>query len=900
MPRFEKGSQEAKDYMAKIRNASKAGDYVPPANKRLTKKQKEREAESKIKVDIPIMGETSLIVPEYFAVPRKGGYKLVNPMSQERNLSSRGGKQSLKVIRKPVGDMVLVREDGAEEPLPLLAFTKKDRTLIQNHFKLVEQFKDRKPEDVPTIGRSKPKERGRPTKLPKNIEVHKERKTKPNWSMKKKDEEEPKKEPKKEAVKPKEPEPEPENISMTMEETPSGYQRKKRQIYASDDEKKEAVRKQKRDFAQRKRDKLKAEKPPKVEGGRIAAPEFKSLIDASYDPKQTQVGDYILDKQLSTGTSKVYHNPATGQVVVAHKGTEGITDWGNNAVYALGGKSAYKMTPRYKEAKKVQKKAEKKYGSQNVSTIGHSQGGLQAELLGGKSKEIITLNKATRPFESNKNKNQFDVRSKGDVVSAANPFGKKTSKDIEIKSGSYNPLTEHSSGVLDKLDDDLMIGQGAKESIEEKINKKRMERDDMMEAYNTASEELDTLYEKMMEGDDDSEMEGDGLKSFKSGSFGSDFVIQSVIFKKDKYSVVEAKKWLKDNKYKSPKVDETDNMLRFRQLSPTDVDKKGYTEYHNKPLGLSGIQLVIAYRRKAEERKGTDFKKRLEGRLKNMSGKGGGQSRGTPLIEQADAGVASLISADMDINDLRNRTGTPTQNNTTIPDTRAFVAPMARSSIYVDDSSPQQMKILAKQIESLKDSIEKVEAELRSQEVKMMASNLRAADSSYGVILIESLVRQYQELKELQKELEILYERNRRVRNASIEGMGSGASRVAPAPPLFDLSSYPLIGVRNETPQMKAIKIKINEKYGFLKEKNKPYSNPTIEALLGGERRAMARELHFEMTRLKEDYDILAAELTPPSSEGSEGSGLKGKRKFAKGSQEAKDFMKSLIDKRKN
>jgi hypothetical protein len=62
----------------------------------------------------------------------------------------------------------------------------------------------------------------------------------------------------------------------------------------------------------------------------------------------------------------------------------------------------------------------------------------------------------------------------------------------------------------------------------------------------------------------------------------------------------------------------------------------------------------------------------------------------------------------------------------------------------------------------------------------------------------------------------------------------------------------------------------------------------------------MARELHFEMTRLKEDYDILAAELTPPSSEGSEGSGLKAKRKFAKGSQEAKDFMKSLRDKRKN
>jgi hypothetical protein len=59
-------------------------------------------------------------------------------------------------------------------------------------------------------------------------------------------------------------------------------------------------------------------------------------------------------------------------------------------------------------------------------------------------------------------------------------------------------------------------------------------------------------------------------------------------------------------------------------------------------------------------------------------------------------------------------------------------------------------------------------------------------------------------------------------------------------------------------------------------------------------------QLREEIMGLVKEYEILAAELTPPSSEGSEGSGLKAKRKFAKGSQEAKDFMKSLRDKRKN
>jgi hypothetical protein len=128
----------------------------------------------------------------------------------------------------------------------------------------------------------------------------------------------------------------------------------------------------------------------------------------------------------------------------------------------LGGKEAYKLTPRYKEAEKVQRRAEKKYGASNVTTIGHSQGGLQSELLGGRSKEIITLNKATLPFESNKNKNQYDIRSDRDVVSGLNPFAKKSKKDVNIKAKTYNPLTEHSGDVLDRLGKKRMIGKGPK------------------------------------------------------------------------------------------------------------------------------------------------------------------------------------------------------------------------------------------------------------------------------------------------------------------------------------------------------------------------------------------------------------------------------------------------------
>lgn len=175
---------------------------------------------------------------------------------------------------------------------------------------------------------------------------------------------------------------------------------------------------------------------------------FKQLLESSY-----QGGDaagFSMDRELSTKTSKVYTHPS-GQVVVAHRGTSGVLDWGNNFAYGVGGELAYKLTSRYKEAKKVQQKAEKKYGAKNITTIGHSQGGLQAQLLGGNTKEIITLNKATRPqemiFGSSKKKNQYDVRASGDAVSAfRNPFQVKG--DETIKSAK-NPLTQHKLEILE-------------------------------------------------------------------------------------------------------------------------------------------------------------------------------------------------------------------------------------------------------------------------------------------------------------------------------------------------------------------------------------------------------------------------------------------------------------------
>lgn len=197
-----------------------------------------------------------------------------------------------------------------------------------------------------------------------------------------------------------------------------------------------------------------------IHGGALAGNEIRGLLDASYDKTVKDVdGGWVKDEDLSTGKSKVFYNPETGKSSVVHRGTVGtISDWKNNAVYALGGKKAYKDTSRYKHAKDVQRAAEAKYGNDNIITLGHSQGGLQAELLGKKGDETITLNKATRPFSNAPGKNQTDIRTTTDLVSAMNPFSKaKNTESISLK--GFNPLKAHATTSLKKLGN-KMIGKG--------------------------------------------------------------------------------------------------------------------------------------------------------------------------------------------------------------------------------------------------------------------------------------------------------------------------------------------------------------------------------------------------------------------------------------------------------
>ena len=237
-----------------------------------------------------------------------------------------------------------------------------------------------------------------------------------------------------------------------------------------------------------------------IEGGKLSAPEIKSFVSASYvDRPDPTIDDWLLDTKLSNETAKVYYNPKEKRAVVVHRGTQGLSDWGNNLAYVLGG---YEMTDRYKMGKDTQNRAEKKYGAKNISTLGHSQGAILARKLGANTKEVITVNPAYK-FEKPL-PNEFVIRSSSDVVSGAYaPVAaarsvlmpkKSQNRDITIPSENrFDVLGEHSSDILDRLPKDQMIGTGSSLSSEMDRHSAELNAAELRDSYQRLTQSLQII-----------------------------------------------------------------------------------------------------------------------------------------------------------------------------------------------------------------------------------------------------------------------------------------------------------------------------------------------------------------------------------------------------------------------
>jgi len=172
---------------------------------------------------------------------------------------------------------------------------------------------------------------------------------------------------------------------------------------------------------------------------------------------------YTLDRSLSTNQAKVFKSDNSDDVIVAHRGSATKNDWMDNYSYARYGN--VKKTETYKAAKRVQNQAIRKYGADNITSVGHSRSGLYVQELNDrpqtKVKSAITYNKAAGPsdlFRKNP-ENQTNIRTDKDVVSLLSPFQKHKKDTITIHHDGFNPISAHTPDDLSKLGDEL-VGAG--------------------------------------------------------------------------------------------------------------------------------------------------------------------------------------------------------------------------------------------------------------------------------------------------------------------------------------------------------------------------------------------------------------------------------------------------------
>ena len=210
-------------------------------------------------------------------------------------------------------------------------------------------------------------------------------------------------------------------------------------------------------------------------GGSLAVEDLEALLAKSYSKNPEDYKDFQVDKELSGQRVQVYHNPTTQQTVVAHRGTSSIPNWIENVAYAVSNDKSGKA---FQHSKKIQDQAYQKYGKENITTIGHSKGALHAQEYGKEGKEVITLNKPvniTDALFTRVPKSQTDIRTQYDPVSFLRPF-QRGNKAETIKSTTKNPLAEHKTSVLGRLDPRKLFGSGIeddKENLDPNIPQER-------------------------------------------------------------------------------------------------------------------------------------------------------------------------------------------------------------------------------------------------------------------------------------------------------------------------------------------------------------------------------------------------------------------------------------------
>lgn len=147
----------------------------PQKPKSKAQEKREKRANKLQLVNLPVAGETELNIPAYFITQsKKGKWRLLDPITTSRNLSSSTGETSIKITKKTILKPVLgdINELPKEELPKLKDFSKKDREKIETLMSSIHKGENK------VIEKKAGKTRGRPIYLYKNAKIAGYRKVK--------------------------------------------------------------------------------------------------------------------------------------------------------------------------------------------------------------------------------------------------------------------------------------------------------------------------------------------------------------------------------------------------------------------------------------------------------------------------------------------------------------------------------------------------------------------------------------------------------------------------------------------------------------------------------------------------------------------------------------------------
>lgn len=139
-----------------------------------------------------------------------------------------------------------------------------------------------------------------------------------------------------------------------------------------------------------------------VSGGLETAKEFSRASYQKENNRPRHIQGFNYDDELSNKRNAVYHNPDTGRLIVAFRGTDPTDtfDLWEDARIATG---TFDGADRIKKGKDIVKSASTKYSIpvREVELTGHSLGGRIAQSIGTKlkSERITAINPGSSPID---------------------------------------------------------------------------------------------------------------------------------------------------------------------------------------------------------------------------------------------------------------------------------------------------------------------------------------------------------------------------------------------------------------------------------------------------------------------------------------------------------------------